>query len=140
MNDAPHRLVSEMIAASHILFGSVVCLAISVVLKVREVHSPPRLFYLFTLFMMEFPDVDHLYGMRIQPAQLIPFTVWDLFKWQLRTERYPLTLLHFWIYPFIILALLTLSNKSPKRSRWLLVGAFLGWTVHLALDGVIFFV
>lgn len=136
----PHRLVSEMIAASHILFGSVVCLAISVVLKVREVHSPPRLFYLFTLFMMEFPDVDHVYGMSIQPAQLIPFTVWDLFKWQLRTERFPLILLHFWIYPFIILALLTLSNASPKRSRWLLVGAFLGWTVHLALDGVICFV
>lgn len=89
--------------------------------------------------MMEFPDLDHLYFMRIKMEQLIPSTIWDLFGWEPRTWYNPLTFLHFWIWPFTLLALLTFQARV-KGYNWFVLGAVLGWTVHLILDGVIFFV
>jgi hypothetical protein len=91
--------------------------------------------------MMEFPDVDHLLQTaEIKVSRLVPFTFWDLFRWELRTEQPLFTILHYWVYPFILLALLTLPLTSPKKIRWIMVGAFLGWTTHLILDGVLLFI
>lgn len=94
---------------------------------------------MFTFFMMEFPDLDHLYWLRIKMEYLIPSTIQDLFRWELRTQRNPLTFLHYWIYPFTLLALLTLQTRIEPYN-WFVAGAFLGWTAHLMLDGVMYFV
>ena len=115
-------------------------MVIFLVLRLRGIHSPPKLFYPLTLFMMEFPDVDHLYWMQVKPTQIVPFTIWDLFRWELRTEYYTSTFLHYWVYPFILLILLAAPLAGIKRWRWVVVGVFLGWTVHLVLDGVIRFI
>jgi len=128
-----------LIAASHILFGAIICLVIFLTLRMRGIHSPAKLFYPVTLFMMEFPDLDHLYRMHIKLEHAIPITIWDLFKWQLRPERYPLTFLHLWIYPFILLGLLVVPLTCLKKIKWFIAGAFLSWTTHLVLDGVIRF-
>jgi hypothetical protein len=98
------------------------------------------LFYLFTWFMMEFPDLDHLSQTNIKLSQLVSFTFWDLFRWGVRTSYPPFIFLHYWIYPFILLALLALPFQSLRRARWILFGAFLGWTTHLVLDGVLLFI
>ena len=131
-------LVAGLIALSHVLFGAIICLSLFIVHRLCEIHSPPRIFFPFLLFMMVFPDVDHLYWMEIKFNHLFTLTVWDLFIWKLRVQRNPLTFLHFWIYPFIILGLLAMPSSS--RVRWIAFGIFLGWTVHLTLDGVIFFI
>ena len=128
-----------MIAASHILFGALVCLVIFLTLRMRGIHSPAKLFYPVTFFMMEFPDLDHLYWTQIKLEQMVPLTIWDLFKWQVRPERYPLTFLHLWVYPFMLLGLLAVPHVYLKKIRWLIVGAFLSWTAHLILDGVLRF-
>jgi hypothetical protein len=98
------------------------------------------MFYLFTWFMMEFPDLDHLSQTNIRVNQIILFTFWDLFRWEARTRYIPFTFLHYWIYPFILLTLLALPFASLRRARWIMFGAFLGWTTHLALDGVLLFI
>ncbi len=90
--------------------------------------------------MTEFPDLDHLSRADIRLNQIVPYTLWDLFRWELRTEYFSFTFLHFWVYPFILLVLLSLPFRSLKRARWILFGVVLGWTTHLALDGVIFFI
>nr|MDO8134779.1 hypothetical protein [Candidatus Njordarchaeum guaymaensis] len=128
-----------LIALSHIMFGAVVCLAVRIVLKLLGIRSPPTLFYPFTLFMMEFPDVDHLFQMEVTARQLVPFTIWDLFRWQLRTEYLPFTFLHYWAYPLVMLLLLALPLRL-KRAKWVMTGAFLGWSTHLVLDGVLLFI
>jgi len=114
-----------LIAASHVLFGAIICLVIYLALRMRGIYSPRKLFYLITLFIMEFPDLDHLYWMQIKLEHVIPITIWDLFKWQLRPERYPLTFLHLWVYPSILLGLLALPLACLKKIRWLIGGAFL---------------
>lgn len=86
---------------------------------------------------MEFPDIDHLYWMRIELRQIIPFTIWDLFNWELRIVDNPLNFLHYWIYPIALLALLALPIKALADRRWYVLGAFLGWAIHLILDGVV---
>jgi hypothetical protein len=129
-----------LILLSHILFGLIICLILFSLLKIKGVNSPSKAFYLFTLFMMEFPDLDHLYSMKIQLKYLVPFTISDLFKWSLRTEVDPLHVLHFWIYPFMFLALLALPSKYLHGLRWWILATFLGWSIHLLLDGVVYFV
>ncbi len=91
---------------------------------------------------MEFPDVDHFFqegGKLPRMSQVIPFTFWDLFRWELRTEYFSFTFLHYWAYPFILLVLLAVPLAWPKGTRWIIFGMFLGWTTHLALDGVMLF-
>ena len=110
------------------------------VFKIKGVHSPSRGFYLLTLFMMEFPDLDHFYHREIQPQYVVPFTIWDIFKWSLRTEIAPSHILHYWIYPFTLLILLALPADRMQSYRWWIFGAMLGWATHLLLDGVIYFI
>lgn len=138
----PSVVAASVITAglSHILFGAIICVALFLVLRRCGIRSPQRLFYLFVLFMMEFPDVDHLFRIEVRASQVVPFTFWDLFRWELRTEYFPLTLLHYWIYPFILLAMLALPLTSLKKIRWIMVGAFLGWTTHLVLDRAMLFI
>ncbi len=83
--------------------------------------------------------MDHLYWMQVRLEYVIPATIWDLFRWQLRPERYPLTFLHLWVYPFILLGLFAVPLACLKKIRWFIAGAFLGWATHLVLDGVIRF-
>jgi len=90
--------------------------------------------------MMEFPDLDHLFGAEVRVGKVVPFTFWDLFRWELRTEYLPFTILHYWVYPFILLALLALPLTSSRKIRWITVGALLGWATHLILDGVLRFI
>ena len=130
-------LVAGLIALSHILFGAIICFVLFYIFRLCGVHSPPKLLFPFLLFMMVFPDIDHLYWVEIKLQQLFALTVWDLFIWRLRVQPNPLTFLHYWIYPFVIMGLLAV--RSP-RVRWIASAASLGWTVHLILDGIIFFI
>ena len=122
---------SSLILLSHFLFGITACLVLFLVLRLRKIHSPPRLFYTFTFFMMMFPDLDHLYWMRVSSWLIFPLTVWDLFRWSLRTTLNPMTFLHYWVYPFVLLAILGVFLVRGGRTRWIVFGAFLGWTVTL---------
>jgi len=130
--------ISDLILASHLLFGAIICLALYYVLRFKGIVSLPTLFYPFVFFMTVFPDIDHLHWVKIELEHLVPFTIWDLFEWGLRVESYPKSFLHYWIYPVILLFLLVMPLRDLKGFRWFLFGAFLGWTVHLMLDGVIY--
>jgi hypothetical protein len=133
------RRVVALILTSHVMFGTIICISLPVIVRLCGIRSPPRLFYLFTFFMMESPDLDHLYFLRMKIENLIPSNIWELFKWGLRTQYNPLTFLHFWIYPFALLASMTFRTRV-KPYKWFVLGAFSGWTVHLILDGVMYFV
>ena len=121
------------------MFGLLVCAVAFCILSIGDAHSPSTVFYPLLLFMAEFPDLDHLFWLKIKLRYVVPFTIWDIFRWNLRTEYNPLSFLHYWIYPFILLALLAIPFKS-KGLRWIILAVFLGWTTHLLLDGVIYFV
>lgn len=71
---------------------------------------------------------------------MIPYRIWDLFDWKLRTVHNSLTFFHYWIYPFVTLALLAAPLETSKKNKWIILGVVLGWTVHLALDGAMYFV
>lgn len=129
-----------MIAASHVLFGAMACFTVFAVIRLIGIHSPPNTFHPLLFFMTLFPDLDHLYWMKVSLHHLIPYRIWDLFDWKLRTVHNSLTFFHYWIYPFVILALLAAPLETSKKNRWIILGLVLGWTVHLALDGVMYFV
>jgi hypothetical protein len=81
------------------------------------------------------PDLDHLlnwdpkYLSRIFPAFLF-----QGLKLAFRETAYPL-ILHFWLWPLILLAAALLLRKRSVHAYLLAAGA--GWALHLALDGVL---
>ena len=61
-----------------------------------------------------FGIIPLIYCMQVKPEYIVPFTIWDLFKWELRMEDNPSNFLHYWVYPFILLALLTVYLRDRR--------------------------
>lgn len=75
-----------------------------------------------------------------QPPPLDPLQYLGSVRLETQNSAQLTDLFHYWIYPFVILVLLAAPLETSKKNRWIILGVVLGWTVHLALDGVMYFV
>ena len=82
------------------------------------------------------PDLDHL--LNWSPKYLARIFPWQFLleglRFGFRANVYPF-ILHFWIWPLILLAAAFFTRK--KRAHAYLMAAAAGWALHLALDGVL---
>lgn len=95
----------------------------------------PAWSFLFTAtFFGAVPDLDHL--LCWSPsffAKLIPRYLFEGLSFVLRTEVYP-CYLHLWVWPLALVATSVLATRHKYQKY--IVAATVGWSLHLALDGI----
>ena len=123
------------ILTTHILSGIIILAPIF--LLYRKNFPSPYLFLIFIVFFA-LPDIDHLfYWQSSMNNEIYPLSFQSLFAGMFQ-PRQP-NLLHDWIFPATIAATSGIFYAC-KSTYWKYLAILaLGWSVHLALDGVLLF-
>ena len=67
-------------------------------------------------------------------SKIFPTYLLEGLEFHLRASAYPF-ILHFWVWPLLLLASAFILRKEKGHAYLLAAGA--GWALHLALDGIV---